>query len=151
VEELAGGVVAEVAAALRLTPGSADLLVERAEMLRQLPGTAAALTHGLIDMPRALVIVTGLAGLAGRDPELARGVEYRVLQKAPRQTTGQLRATLNRALLAADPLAAERRRAAAAMHPPEQVDGALGVSAAAVFGGHVQVRPCTRTPYSVRC
>jgi Domain of unknown function (DUF222)/HNH endonuclease len=112
VEELAGGAVAEVAAALRLTSASADLLVERAEMLRQLPGTAAALACGLIDVPRALVIVAGLADLAGRDLELARGVESRVLEKAPGQTTGQLRAALNRALLAADPRAAERRREA---------------------------------------
>jgi hypothetical protein len=65
--------------------------------------------RGVIDMPRALVIVTALAG---QDLALARRVEARVLEKAPGQTTGQLRASLHRALLAADPQAAENRRAA---------------------------------------
>ncbi len=40
---------------------------------------------------------------------------------------------------------------AATLHPPQQVDGALGVSAAAVLGGQIPVRPCPRTPYSVQC
>jgi hypothetical protein len=44
------------------------------------------------------------------DADLARAVERRVLVRAEHQTSGQLRASLRRAVLAADPAAAERRR-----------------------------------------
>jgi len=55
------------------------------------------------------VIVTGLAG---QDPALASAVEAQVLGRAPAQTAGQVRAALNRAVLASGPSAAERRRQA---------------------------------------
>jgi hypothetical protein len=58
-------------------------------------------------MPRALVIITGLGA---QDPALAGIVEAQVIGRAGTQTTGQLRAALNRALLAAGPAAADRRR-----------------------------------------
>ena len=101
------GAADEVAAALTLTGRSAQLLLDRAAALAELPATAAALRAGRIDMPKALVILTGLAG---QDPELARAIEAQLIDRAPAQTTGQLRAALNRALIAADPKAAERRR-----------------------------------------
>ena len=97
----------EIAAALTLTGRAAQLLTGRATEMTDLPGTFAALAAGQIDMPKALVLLTGLAG---QEPELAHAVEAQVLGRAPAQTTGQLRACLNRALLAADPAAAERRR-----------------------------------------
>ena len=97
----------EIAAALTLTGRAAQLLTGRATEMTDLPRTFAALAAGQIDMPKALVLLTGLAG---QEPELAHAVEAQVLGRAPAQTTGQLRACLNRALLAADPAAAERRR-----------------------------------------
>ena len=97
----------EIAAALTLTGRAAQLLTGRAIEITGLPLTFAALADGQIDMPKALVLLTGLAG---QEPELARTIEAEVIDRAAAQTTGQLRASLNRALLAADPAAAERRR-----------------------------------------
>ncbi len=76
-------------------------------MMDELPATAMALAAGQIDWPRALVLVNGLAG---QDPGFVHRIEQQLIGRAPQQTTGQLRAALNRALLAADPEAAERRR-----------------------------------------
>ena len=97
----------EIAAALTMTSRSTQLLIDRAAALRQLPATAQALAAGKIDMPKTLVFINGLAG---QDPALARAIEARLIERAPALTTGQLRAALNRDLLAADPEAAERRR-----------------------------------------
>ena len=97
----------ELAAALTMTSRSTQLLIDRASALRQLPATAQALAAGKIDMPKTLVFINGLAG---QDPALARAIEARLIERAPALTTGQLRAALNRDLLAADPEAAERRR-----------------------------------------
>ncbi len=98
---------AELAAALTLTTRSTQLLMDRAAMMAELPATAVALAAGQIDWPRALVLVNGLAG---QDPGFVHRIEQQLIGRAPQQTTGQLRAALNRALLAADPEAAERRR-----------------------------------------
>lgn len=97
----------ELAAALTLTTRGTQLLMDRAAMMRGLPATATALAAGWIDWPKALVFINGLSG---QDPALARSIETQLIGRAPRQTTGQLRTALNRALLAADPAAAERRR-----------------------------------------
>jgi hypothetical protein len=97
----------EISAALTLTGRAAQLLTGRAIEITGLPLTFAALADGQIDMPKALVLLTGLAG---QELELARTIEAEVIDRAAAQTTGQLRASLNRALLAADPAAAERRR-----------------------------------------
>jgi hypothetical protein len=99
----------EIGAALTLTSRSTHLLIERADMLQELPATAEALAAGRIDMPKALVFITGLNG---QDPDLARTIESQLIDRAPAQTTGQLRAAVNRAVIAADPEAAERRREA---------------------------------------
>jgi hypothetical protein len=99
----------EIAAALTLTGRAAQLLTDRAAAFRELPATLAALADGRIDMPKALVMLTGLAG---QDPDLSRTIEAQVINRAATQTTGQLRAALNRALLAADPDAADKRRQA---------------------------------------
>ncbi len=97
---------AEVAVALTLTRTSAEALVGRAMSLADLPGTSAALASGAIDMPRALVILTGVAGL---DARLAGQVEARVLAGAPTQTSGELRKAVAGAVIAADPDAADQR------------------------------------------
>jgi hypothetical protein len=103
----------ELAAALTLTTRGTQLLMDRAAMLHELPATATVLAAGRIDWPKALVLINGLSG---QDPDLARRIETQVIGRAPQQTTGQLRAALNQALLAADPAAAERRRQAEERH-----------------------------------
>ena len=97
----------ELACALTLTRRSAENLADRAAALAELPGTAAALRLGRIDTPKALTVIDGVAGL---EPSLARAVEDKVLARAPGQTTGELRAAVRRAVMAADPAAASRRR-----------------------------------------
>src|SRR5215831_17141914 len=98
----------EVALALTLTQGGAEYWMDLAVSLtRRLPATLAALGEGAIDLNRARLIDQYTSSL---DAGLARTVERRVLVRAEHQTTGQLRASLQRAVLAADPAAAERRR-----------------------------------------
>ncbi len=97
----------ELACALTLTRWSAENLAGRALRLADLPATAAALALGSIDMPKALAIMDGVAGL---ERGLARAVEDMVLVKAPGETAGELRAAVRRAVLAADPAAARVRR-----------------------------------------
>ena len=109
VEELAADFAPnEVALALTLTQCAADCWVSLAVSLAgRLPATLAALRSGSIDLARARLIDQFTTPL---DDELARKVECRVLAKAEHQTTGQLRASLQRAVISADPEAAERRR-----------------------------------------
>ena len=97
----------EIAAALTLTARAADVLLDLATALRRLPATMAALAAGRIDRYRASVIADELVGL---DDEHATAVEQRVLEHAPGQTTGQLRAAARRGVLAADPDAARERK-----------------------------------------
>ncbi len=98
----------EIALALTLTGCSAEYWMSLAVSLgSRLPATLAALAAGKIDLARAKLIDQYTTVL---DDDLARMVEARVLPKAERQTTGQLRAALLRAVLAVDPAAAERRR-----------------------------------------
>ncbi|HSR84660.1 MAG TPA: HNH endonuclease signature motif containing protein [Streptosporangiaceae bacterium] len=103
----------EVAAALTLTGRSADRLLSVASGLTRLPAVLTALKLGEIDWPRACVFVDELAALA--DDALAQGIAARFLGRAGAGgwTTGQLRAALRRAVLAADPSAADRRKAEA--------------------------------------
>ena len=109
VEELAADFAPnEVALALTLTQCAADCWMSLAVSLAgRLPATLAALRSGSIDLARARLIDQFTTPL---DDELARKVERRVLAKAEHQTTGQLRASLQRAVISADPEAAERRR-----------------------------------------
>ncbi len=73
----------------------------------RLAATWAALHEGRIDFAQARLIAEHTAVL---DQDTARAVEARVLPRAGDQTTSQLRAVLRRAVIAADPQAAERRR-----------------------------------------
>ena len=81
--------------------------MELALALDRLPRTRAALAAGLIDERRAEVIAEELAGL---DDEHAAAVEALIIGKAPRLTSGQLRALVRRAVLSADPAAARKRK-----------------------------------------
>ena len=97
----------ELAASLNLTTRSADALLDFACGLARLPLTRAALAAGRIDRAKALIITEGVGGL---DDAHAAVVESAVIDRAPDQTSGQLRAATRRAALAVDPAAARRRR-----------------------------------------
>jgi uncharacterized protein DUF222 len=97
----------EIAAALTLTGRAADQVLSLAVALRRLPQASQALADGTIDVPRAMVIADEVTGL---DNEHAAAVERVIIGAAPAQTTGQLRAAVRRAVLAADPHAARRRK-----------------------------------------
>ena len=109
--DLAEHVTDEIAAALTLTGRSADRLLSVGSGLARLPDVLAALKQGEIDWAKASVFVDELAVLA--DDAVAEAIAARFLGRAGAGgwTTGQLRAALRRAVLAADPQAAERRRA----------------------------------------
>ena len=96
----------EIAAALALTTLSAGRLLAAGVGLGRLPEVAAALSAGQIDWAKACILTDELSVL---DDELARGIAAQVLA-AGRLTTSQLRARLRRAVLAADPAAADRRK-----------------------------------------
>jgi hypothetical protein len=97
----------EIAIALRLTSLSAGRLLGVAAGLDRLPPVAAALAAGQIDWAKACLLADELAVLTD---EQALDIATRLLPQAGDQTTGQLRAALARAVLAADPHAAERRK-----------------------------------------
>jgi hypothetical protein len=107
---LADHVTDELAAELTLTGRSARRLLDVAAGLRRLPEVYRELLTGAIDWPRACVFVDELSVL---DEAAARQVSERLADRAAGWTTGQLRAALARAVLAADPGAAERRKSAA--------------------------------------
>jgi hypothetical protein len=97
----------EIAAALTLTRRAADQALSLAIALRRLPLTSRALAAGDIDLPRAMVIADEVTGVSN---EHAAAVEQAIIDAATNQTTGQLRAATRRAVLAADPRAARKRK-----------------------------------------
>ncbi len=97
----------EVAIALTMTRYAAGHVLGLALALDRLPLTRAALAAGQIDERRAWVIADELSGL---DDGHAAAVEELVIGTAARQTTGQLRPAVRRAVIAADPAAAKRRK-----------------------------------------
>ena len=96
----------ELAAALALTTLSAGRLLAVAAGLDRVPEVAEALAAGRIDWPKACIFTDELSVL---DDQLARAIAAGLLA-AGRLTTAQLRARLRRAVLAADPAAADRRK-----------------------------------------
>src|SRR5262249_51265080 len=97
----------EIAAALTLTGRAADGVLDLAIALQRLPTAGAALAAGTIDLPRAKVIANEVTGLADGH---AAAVDQVIAGAAPGQTTGQLRAATRRAVIAADPAAARKRK-----------------------------------------
>jgi len=73
----------EVSAALSISRHAADAQVSLALSLKRLPGTAAALERGAVDVVKARVIAEGTGQLPDAD---ARAVEQRVLPRAGAQT-----------------------------------------------------------------
>ena len=98
----------ELAPALTMTVRAAEMhLSLAAGLVTKLPVTAAALEAGLIDLARARIIAEAARVLT---MEQAAAVEQLIFPRAGQQTSGQLRAALARAILAADPEAARKRR-----------------------------------------
>ena len=98
----------ELSLALTLTGRSADAYLDFAvELATKLPETMAALEAGQIDIIRARIIAEATHVLSA---EHTAAVEERIFPRAGQQTSGQLRAALARAVLAADPGAARARR-----------------------------------------
>ena len=98
----------ELSLALTLTGRSADAYLDFAvELATKLPKTMAALEAGQIDIIRARIIAEATHVLSN---EHTAAVEDRIFPRAGQQTSGQLRAALARAVLAADPGAARARR-----------------------------------------
>ena len=97
----------EIQSALTKTRRSSDYEIDLALDLKlRLPLIADALAEGRIDLARAKVFATETSTL---DPELISGVVEPLLAKAPGLTTGQLRAQLQKAVVAADPETAENQ------------------------------------------
>jgi hypothetical protein len=105
----------EVAAALTLTSQAASTYSDVAlDLAIRLPGTARAHHEGLLDYRQVRLIAEATRILSAAD---ARAVESEILAKAVHQTTGQLRASVARAVIAVDPQAATRRREEAQRDP----------------------------------
>jgi hypothetical protein len=104
----------QIAMALRLTPYGAEERAELAVTLTwRLPATGAALAAGRVDLDRAEAIANATSVL---DEEQARKVEEQILPEAGTITRALLRERLARAVIAADPEGAERRREQAERH-----------------------------------
>ncbi|MCW2906461.1 MAG: endonuclease [Actinomycetia bacterium] len=122
----------EVALALTLTQYAAQWWMSLAvNTSRRLPGTWSALSQGTIDLGRAKLIDLWTTPL---DDDLAGAVERKVLVRAGQQTTGQLRASLQRAVISVDPAAAERRRTEAEKNARVELTGED--SGTAALSGH---------------
>ncbi len=100
----------ELRAELTMTGLGAARELEFSAGLGRLPAVNGALLSGLIDWGRARVFLDELAVL---DDATAVAIAERLADAAGGWTTGQLRAALARAVLAADPDAALRRRSQA--------------------------------------
>ena len=101
----------EIAARLSISSGSASFRVGLAiELASGLTATGAALAAGEIDMQKAHSIADGCRYL---DPGTAAEVEATVLARAGDQTNAQLKKTVRKAAIAADPVAAQQRHVAA--------------------------------------
>ncbi len=99
---------AQISLALTMSQCGASWWTDLAITLNwKLAATGAALRAGEIDLSRARLIAEATGPL---DEDTARVVEARVLPAAGHQTTAQLRAALRRAVIAADPEGADRRR-----------------------------------------
>ena len=99
---------AEVSLELTMSQFGASWWTELAvDLAWRLAATGAALAAGVIDLTRARLIADATKMLSDA---AARVVEERVLAAAGDMTTGMLRAALRRAVIAADPEGAERRR-----------------------------------------
>ena len=101
------GTSVEVQTALNLTRRSSEVQVDLAcQFCDRLPRVWKALHEGRIDLSRARIITDQTSHLP---LDLARGIAKVVLERAPEQTTGQLRARLQRLIISIDPGSARTR------------------------------------------
>jgi hypothetical protein len=100
----------EVAVELRISRVAANSRYSLARALDDRPATAAALSAGRLDQSKTRVIAENLPALGA---EVADRIEPLAIDYAQSHTPGQLRAWLERRIVAADPTAAEERRVAA--------------------------------------
>ena len=97
----------EIRAGLSLTRRAAEAELELAlDLARRLPQIWQALAAGDIDVPKARVIVTGTTHLS---IATARDVAGRIIDDAPRLTTGQLRVRIAKLCISANPDDAKQR------------------------------------------
>ncbi|HSJ83493.1 MAG TPA: DUF222 domain-containing protein, partial [Acidimicrobiia bacterium] len=97
----------EIRAALTLTRRAADAHLDLArDLLERHPRVWEALHQGEIDLPRVRVIVDQTSHL---DETTARKIADTALEKAGGETTGQLRAWIQRLVIAVDPDSARER------------------------------------------
>lgn len=107
VDHARGLAAAELGAALDIAPVTARHRVDAAVDLHdQLPGTHLALSEGRIDRGRAALIAERTSVL---EPELRIQVEAIALPLVAGRTAGRLRPLVDRAVLIADPEAANKR------------------------------------------
>jgi hypothetical protein len=100
--------VGQISLALTLTDYDTNDWADLAVTLTwRLPATGAALARGVIDLSRARVIAGATSVLSEK---AARAVEAAILPGAGTLTAAQLRRRVRRAVIAADPDSAERRR-----------------------------------------
>jgi hypothetical protein len=112
-------------------------LLGTAVSLVNLPATRAALRAGKIDRLKAEIIAYETDLL---DPALAAAVELLVIEGAPTLTGSQLRARLRRAVIAADPTAARRRAAQAALGARVEIRAEQSGATAALSGRDLPVQ-----------
>lgn len=99
--------VAEVGLMLRVSARTAQSRVDDAWALcNRLPATLVALEQGRITLAKARILHAETVSLSD---EHTANVEQKVLAKAQRQTPGQLRAAVRRAVLSTDPAAVRER------------------------------------------
>ena len=106
-DEISDLASSEIRAALTLTRRAADTHLGWAtQLVEDYPLLWEALRQGLIDLPKAKVIITGTCHL---EPEHRTMVTAAAMEWAPQQTTGQLDARIRRLVIRVDPDAAKTR------------------------------------------
>ena len=107
VELVVDGAADEIRAALTLTRRSAESQLDFArELVTDYPVVWEALGSGVIDVPRAMVILNQTCHL---EPDVRDRVVTEAMEQAPDQTTGQLAARLRRLAISVDPDTARKR------------------------------------------
>jgi hypothetical protein len=107
IEEAAEFASDEIRAALTLTRRAAESrLSDASDVVERLPRIWEMLDQGLIDWARARVIINGTAHISELE---ASAIVDQISERAPRLTTGQLRAWIRKLCIETDPEESEKR------------------------------------------